>query len=171
MKKALLVIGVLLISTSFFSGCLNEKTGTLTLQLTDAPDLNITALYVNITKVDVHRAAAGNLTNASWETVVNESQIFNLTALINATEVLGSEELQVGKYTQIRLYISEANVTIDGEIFELDIPSETIKLVSGFWILPDQETTLTLDFDAKESVHKTGNDEYKLKPTIKIIEE
>lgn len=171
MKKVLLIIGFLLISTSFLSGCLNEKTGTLTLQLTDAPDLNISALYVNITKVEVHRAAAGNLTNASWETIVNESKIFNLTALINATEILGSEELSIGMYTQIRLYISDANVTIDDVVYALDIPSETIKLVRGFWILPDKTTTLTLDFDAKESVHKTGNDEYKLKPTIKIIKE
>ena len=155
MKKELIVIGLLIISTSFLSGCVSQRTGTLTLQLTDAPDLNITALYVNITKVEVHRSAAGNLTNASWEVVVNESQIFNLTALENATDVLGSQELQVGMYTQLRLYISEANVTIDGEVYELEIPSETIKLVSGFFVLPDQTTTLTLDFDAKESVHKT----------------
>ena len=79
--------------------------------------------------------------------------------MINATEILGSEELSVGMYTQIRLYINDANVTIDGAVYDLDIPSKTIKLVRGFWILPDKTTTLTLDFDAKESVHKTGNNE------------
>ena len=169
MKKILLVIAILLISTTFMSGCIKEKTGRLTLQLTDAPDLNITALYVNITKVEVHRSNAKNLTTTGWEIIVDESKIFNLTALVNVTDVLGSEEIPVGMYTQIRLHINDANVTIDGEVYDLYIPSKTIKLVSGFFILPDQITMLTLDFDAKESVHKTGKDEYKLKPTIKIL--
>ena len=29
---------------------------------------------------------------------------------------------------------------------------------------------LTLDFDIQKSVHKTGNDKYIFKPTIKIIQ-
>jgi len=30
---------------------------------------------------------------------------------------------------------------------------------------------LTLDFDIHESVHKTGSDNYIMKPTIKVIQE
>ena len=171
MKKIMLVIIAVVLSTTLLSGCIKDTTGTLTLQITDAPNLNITALYVNITSVEVHRSAAGNLTEAAWETIVNESKIYNLTAIEDVKVLLGSEEIQVGHYTQIRLYVNDANVTIDGVVYNLSIPSKTIKLVRGFWILPDTVTTLTLDFDAKESVHKTGNDEYKLQPTIKVIKE
>ena len=171
MKKIMLLIVVIVLSTMLLSGCIKDKTGTLTLQITDAPDLNIESLYVNITSVEVHRSASGNLTEEGWETIVNESKIYNLTAIEDVKVLLGSEEIQVGHYTQIRLYISDANVTIDGVVYNLSIPSETVKLVRGFWILPDKVTTLTLDFDAKESVHKTGNEEYKLQPTIKIIKE
>jgi hypothetical protein len=113
--------------------------------------------------------------NAGWYTIVNESQIFDLIALQEVTDVLGEETLSAGKYTQIRLTIEKAEITINNsgvlEAHDLKIPSGKIKLTKGFWINEDETTVLTLDFDIHRSVHKTGSNKYIMKPTIKIIQE
>ena len=173
MKKiGILIACVLLVSSSFFSGCISTEKGTLTLKITDAPgDLNISKALVTISYVEVHIAAGGNNSSAEWVTVINESQQFDLIQLVNVTDILGSTLLDVGIYTQIRLHIAEALVTIDGTQYDLEIPSQNVKLVCQFIIEPENTTTLILDFDIQESVHKTGSDKYILQPTIKVIEE
>jgi len=113
--------------------------------------------------------------DAGWKTVVEESQTFDLIALQDVKEDLGLQELPVGKYTQIRLTIEKANITIDNngeiEVHDLKIPSNKVKLIKPFYIYEEETTLLTLDFDVNESVHKTGNDKYIMKPTIKVIQE
>lgn len=177
MKKILtIIILITLIGAISFSGCLQTGTGMLILKITDKPgDLNITSAKINISQVKVHLSASGgNDTNATagWYTVVNESQIFDLITLQNnVTEILGSVNLSAGLYTQIRLYIEQAVLTIDGDEYYCKIPSNTIKLITPFEISPGNTTTLTLDFDIWESVHETGNNNYMFQPTIKIIQE
>ncbi len=59
----------------------------------------------------------------------------------------------------------------DKSQYDFEIPSKTVKLVHWFIIGPGDTTTLTLDFDVQESVHKIGNDRYILHPTKKVIQE
>lgn len=106
-----------------------------------------------------------------WVTVVEESQTFDLIALKDVKELLGTAELEAGHYTQIRLNVESALVTIDGVEYDLEVPSDSIKLVNAFTIKEGNTTTLTLDFDIQESVHATGSGKYILQPTIKVIEE
>ena len=75
------------------------------------------------------------------------------------------------QYTQIRLVIEEADVVIEGTVYPLTIPSGTLKFTSGFDINADEPTEMIVDFDAARSVLITGgvNAEYKMKPTIRII--
>lgn len=173
MKKIGLILAVLLmVSATFFTGCVSTEKGTLSLKITDAPgELNISKALVTISYVEVHIAAGGNNSSAEWVNVVNESQQFDLIQLENVTDILGNASLNIGVYTQIRLHIDEALVTIDGVEYDLEIPSETIKLVHQFIIESQETTTLILDFDIKESVHKTGNNRYILQPTIRVFEE
>ncbi len=86
-----------------------------------------------------------------------------------ATAVLGEEELEAGHYTQIRLVISEADVVVDGATYSLAVPSGTFKFVSGFEIVSDVPTELIVDFDAARSIHITGKGEYKITPTLRLI--
>ena len=113
--------------------------------------------------------------DAGWYTIVEESQTFDLITLQDVKEELGLKNLTVGKYTQIRLTVEKAEITIDNdgeiEVHDLKIPSNKVKLIKPFWIYEDDTTILTLDFDVHESVHKTGNDKYIMKPTIKVIQE
>ena len=167
------VLGIFLIATMLLSGCIQTETGTLILQITDKPgDLNISSAIVTLSSIEVHKSSAGNNnTSAMWMMVVEEAQTFDLIQLRNVKELLGSKNLSTGHYTQIRLHIDDAQVTINGTEYDLMIPSENIKLISGFWINESQTTTLTLDFDVNESVHRTGSDKYILQPTIRIIKE
>ena len=181
MKKAIILLIIMLTAiSSIFSGCIQSGSGVLVLQITDAPsDLNISKALVNISTVQIHKADFGtddnesedNESDAGWFTIVNKSQIFDLIQLIDVKEVLDQEELRVGWYTQIRLVVESALVTIDGVEYNLSIPSKNVKLISPFEIVANETTTLTLDFDVHESIHKTGNDKYIMNPTIKVIHE
>ena len=174
MRRIGILVAILMVAGTiiFFTGCITSEKGTLLLKITDAPsDLNISEALVTISFVEVHIAAGGNNSSAEWVTVINESQQFDLILLKNVTDILGSQTLEVGIYTQIRLHVAEALVTIDNVQYDLEIPSKTVKLVHQFIIEPEDTTTLILDFDIRESVHKTGSDKYILHPTIKVIQE
>ena len=168
MKNSIIIISVILnLLVVGLSGCINgEGTGVLILQITDAPpELKITKALINISNIEVHLIATG------WYTVVREEQTFDLIQLKNVKEVLGNKTLPVGRYTQIRFNIDDAFVTIDGIEYKLKIPSNNIHLISPFSINNNETTTLTIDIDVQESVHRTGNGKYIMNPTIKIIEE
>lgn len=172
MKKALLMVAILIVGVAALSGCISEGTGTLVLQITDAPgDLNITEALVTISHVEVHLSSFGNNTTAGWYTIVEEPQTFNLIELVDATEILGEENLSAGWYTQIRLYVDEALVTINGTQHNLTIPSKTVKLIKPFRIEGNVTTTLTLDFDIQKSVHPADDGKYIMNPTIRVIQE
>lgn len=165
------ILKYLLVVTGFLDGFVREGMGTLVIQLTDAPDLNITEALVNISMVEVHYAGVNqNDTNGTWITVVDESQTFDLVQLQNATDVLGEVNLSAGWYTQIRLFVEKALVEIDGVQYDLKIPSKKVKLIKPFLVQDNETLVLTLDFDVHKSVHKTGNSKYIMKPTIKVIQ-
>ncbi len=157
--------------------------GTLVLKITDKVDLtNVSSIDITIDKVEVYKAVIGEIVNetnetietnetttAGWETVVNESKSFDLIEITGVEEFLGEKTLTAGRYTQIRLEISDAKITIEDIQHDLKIPSKKIKLIHPFTIEANKTTTLVLDFDASESVVKAGP-QYILKPVIKIIE-
>lgn len=175
MKKIFALTAILIIiTTGMFSGCIKSGEGTLVLKITDDPDYSITEALVTISEVRVHYALVDDTDNndtiGEWITIVNESQTFDLIALQDVTELFGTVNLSAGWYTQIRLLIESALITVDGVQYNLTITSKNIKLIHPFSIQDGQTTTLILDFDVQKSVHKTGNDEYKFRPTIKVIQ-
>jgi hypothetical protein len=173
MKKIIVILAILIVgATSMFSGCVSEGEGTLVLLITDAPgDLNITEALVTMSEVKVHYAGIDdNDTIGEWITIVDEPQTFDLIALQDVTELFGTANLSAGWYTQIRLSVDQALVTIDGVQYDLEIPSKNVKLIKPWKIVDNETLILTLDFDVQESVHETGEGTYIMNPTIKIIQ-
>ena len=166
-NSVITIIVILTLSIVALSGCINTVgTGVLLLQITDAPsNLNITKALVHISHIEVHLIGTG------WCTIVEEPQLFNLIELKNVKKVLGNVTLSTGHYTQIRLNIDDALITIDGIEHNLKIPSDKIQLISPFSINENETTTLTIDFDIQSSVFSTGSNKYMMKPTIKVIQE
>ncbi len=104
-----------------------------------------------------------------WIVFSEEEKTFDLIAIQDLQEILGEKELDPGKYTQIRLLVKGAVLTIDGEEKEIRVPSGKIRLIHPFDIVANQTTTLLLDFDAEKSVVERGKTgKYNLKPTIKV---
>lgn len=180
MKKKYIVL-LSLLALFLLSSCSSAGKGTLVLQITDAPsNLNIQKALITISMVQVHKSgdAMGNSTNntnatteVGWITVVSEPQTFDLIAIKDVKEFLGSQTLEPGQYTQIRLTVEKAVVTIDDVEHDLTVPSTKLKLIHPFAIEAGKNTTLTLDFDAQKSITSTGSGKYNLRPTVKVIQE
>ena len=168
-----------------FSACSTEpsETGTLRLTLVDAPVPieGIEAIDIIFFSVLVHKTSDAVETDAGWITVLDDqlskdARTFNLLELVNgASAVLGEAELDAGHYSQIRLIIQSATITIDGTTSELTIPSgqqSGLKLIQGFTVDPDVITELTIDFDAGQSIveNPPGSGNYKLQPTIRLVQ-
>lgn len=181
MRRKYLVVLIVVIAVVAIAWYMTSVvTGTLVMQITDAPsDFNISKAEVTISSVEVHKSGVGGQENstigAGWHMVVEETMVFDLIAIKDVREFLGEAELTPGKYTQIRLSLDKALVTIDGTEHDLEVPSEKIKLVKPFNMREGITTTLILDFDAQESIQsagkEAGKDKYKLIPTIKVIED
>jgi len=169
--KIFAILGLLAVVLA--SGCVQTQgTGNLVLKITDQPNLDIEKALVTISKVQVHAAGESNTTEAGWITVVEEPNTFDLIEIMNVEAFLGSSELAVGRYTQIRLTVDSALVTINNTEHNLTIPSGTVKLVRSFEIEENETTTLILDFDAQQSIHSAGaSDKYIMRPTVTVTQE
>lgn len=106
-----------------------------------------------------------------WETLsISAPQTIDLVQLAKTHNFtsLGLTKLVNGRYTEIRLYVSTASATLqNGQKVSLVIPGREniVRVVQSFVIDSNKTTTLTMDFDAQNSVIKVG-DQYLLKPVV-----
>ena len=85
----------------------------------------------------------------------------DLLALRTVDRIIGTADLPPGQYSQIRLIVNSATVVDStGASFPVRVPSGAqtgIKLVDNFTITANQLTSITIDFDAAQSIVSTGN--------------
>lgn len=153
-----------------------SNTGTVSLRLTDAPtdDENVKGVYVTFDALRYQYADS----NDSWQDVdLNESRTINLLDLQDGnTTLLNHVELPAGEIAHVRFVLDTDDCWIDffvGEIQPLEVPSGDqtgFKAIGGFTIPAGGTVNVTADFDVRKSVTATGNGRYKLRPTIKIID-
>lgn len=171
-------IALLLVFSVFVTGCdtgSDAGTGTMTVEMTDAPIDSADAVNVDIERVEVNRAGDPD----GWTTLNETKETYDLLNLANgATAVIGSAALEAGTYPQIRLILAEEghSVEIDGNVYDMKVPSGAqtgIKLNINAEIEEDVEYVVLLDFDASRSVVQAGSSEqvpYLLSPVIKAKE-
>jgi hypothetical protein len=131
-------------------------------------------IKLKIGNITVH--AAGN--ESDWITVSNEIKELQLLDYTDMIAIIGQSVLDVGKYTQIRMYIVEGNITITNDFlyiysprdYPLKVPSKELKTAHEFSIAAGRTTVLTVDFDVENSVTKTA-DGYMLKPVVKVTDQ
>jgi hypothetical protein len=164
--------------------------GTLKIYLTDALEKNgandaYKNIFISISRIEAHFVEidveqldtedTGGSKKGNWQVIAqwDEGYKVDLIELEGKSILLASELLLPGKYTQLRVFLKDqAIIIVNGEEHNLDIPSVAqtgIKLNHPFDITSGYITELTLDFDTKKSIIKTGNGKYKLKPVIGII--
>lgn len=159
-----------------YSGSLTSGTprGALRLLLTDAPLDEVERVDVTIDRVDVTFADGAQ----APQTILDEPKTFNLLDLRGGfTAVLAEAALPIGRIQQIRLVVAaEGNsVTVDGEVFDLRIPSGEqtgIKLTrpGGFVISEDTTTEVVIDFDAEHSLHHNQGQGWLLRPVVTLVD-
>ncbi|WP_138429569.1 DUF4382 domain-containing protein [Fodinibius saliphilus] len=164
-------IALLIIISMVFVSCNTSSdgdTGTMTVEMTDAPIDSADAVNVFIERVEVE-----SQDGSGWITLNEPQQEYNLLDLVNgATSVIGTSELEAGTYNQIRLILSGTghSVVVDGKPYSMKAPGGQqtgVKLNINAEIEPDIEYVLLLDFEASRSVTKAGESgKYVLKPVI-----
>jgi hypothetical protein len=174
-------IGILLVVLGLFifTSCsdettnapVNEQNGRIIMYLADSPS-TLDSVIICVTRVEVHKS--GSDSTSGWFVINDSTRYFDLLRLTNgASVVLGDTSLSPGQYTQIRLIIGDGSYVIDQGIkHDLQIPSGAqtgLKLIHQFTIESDKLYELLLDFNVDKSIVITGNGQYKLKPTIRVM--
>lgn len=138
-----------------------------------------TELFIAIKSIQIH-AKTEEIENRSvvasgWTTIFEGEKSFDLLQFTNNIALIAEKELEPSNYTQIRLYVSSANIKIDNPLFEVDnktypmyIPSNVMKVVRPFAVEANKATVLTIDFDVPRMVSRTSQG-YTLGPVFKSI--
>jgi len=172
-----------------------QTTGKLVVMVTDAPTPEpIKEINVTITSLQVHKAGVkGTPTSPTSPTATatgseeddddggwidipldgasENGKTFDLFEVRNVQDLLGTQTLVSGNYTQIRLEVFRVEIVLDdgkSTILPAKLPSGKLKFVHPFEIDGNQTTEILLDFDAEASLHVTGKNEYMFKPVIKV---
>jgi hypothetical protein len=145
----------------------NNSSGSFTVKLTDAP-FNAQEVNVDIRQVQVNYAND----STGWISLNTNAGVYNLLALQNNVQAtLATGNNTGGTVQELRFILGSANsIKIDSVSYPLTIPSGgesglKIKVGKKFAATAD---SLVVDFDAGLSIIKTGNNEYKLKPVLKL---
>jgi len=154
--------------------------GFLRLTLQDAPVDDAKNVWVKISNIRVHRACddAEDCFTTVWENPTGQ----DIDLLVLKTMPLTfTTALPAGTYNQIRMAV------ISGEIvfgppgppdpsdlrYPLTVPSDEIKTHLHFEVTEGGMTQITLDLDAKNSIHiikKGKKDAYQLRPVVNVVE-
>jgi len=135
------------------------------------------ALNLTINSVEVHFVGANENATGQWIVLFSGEKTLDLLQYTDVIAIISEQELTPGKYTQIRLNLSDSTIKIYNlamyiynKTFPLKVPSKELKLIHNFNIEQNKTVVLTLDFDVEQSVEKIGLD-YTLRPTVKILEQ
>ncbi|MCR1024082.1 DUF4382 domain-containing protein [Cellulophaga baltica] len=163
----------------------NGGTGTLSIQLTDAPFLYDMVAEANVTifKIDARYKGAVETDSVSADgnsfiTLSEEEVPINLLELTNGiTENLVNLEVPAGTYDLVRVYVKGVNVILnDGTVYDLNVPSGEqtgikVFIQPGLVVKGGLSSDLLLDFDVSKSfVAKGGRNNlsgFNFKPEIK----
>jgi len=143
-----------------------QQSGRLNVYLTDAPLDDVASATVTISKVYL---IGGSDESGSRYTVTDTPQDYDLLTLQDGvTALLGSASIPAGDYTQLRLVVDQATITLaPGVTFSDGSSSKTLKVPSGgqsgikihlagpLHIEPG-ETNLVVDFDVSQNFVFTG---------------
>ncbi|WP_049824334.1 DUF4382 domain-containing protein [Desulfurivibrio alkaliphilus] len=149
----------------------------LSLSVTDAPVAEATAVWVQFSGVELQSSSHGRQT---FDFSEEPKQIDLLALEGGGSELLLDEvSLPAGNYQWVRLMVDTEPGVLDSYLVsatgehELTIPSGDqtgLKLIRGFVVPAGGHADFTIDFDLRKSV--VGDDEkgYKLRPTLRMVD-
>ncbi len=142
------------------------RAGTLQIFVTDPPPPDVDHVWVEVGDIEVHRAAG---TDSRWITIVEEPVRFDLVTIVGVQEFIGSQDIEPGFYTQLRMNVTRATVVVGDEEHDAFVPSGRLEFVRPFGVKDGEITGLVLDFDGDRSLNVTGTGQYLLKPVVMLF--
>ena len=135
------------------------SSGTLSIGVTDAPVSGVSHIYLTISGVELQ--GSGNTTNA----FSTASRQFDLLALVNVTQILGTDKVPSGNYSMIRFDITSAVATIGGANVTLTVPSGQVKVPISLQVKAGATTAVVLDVTADMTNISASNN---LRPVVTV---
>lgn len=160
----------------------NAGYGTLSVALMDAPATNVTQIVVEIAQLNV-KPEDGDALEFPIDPPL-QVDLLTLDANNSAT-LLDGAVVPAQHYNWMELVLNAAFdgdldsyvVTTTGGMEEIEIqeelrvPSGSVRLVSGFWVTDNQETSFMIDWDMRHGlVDPPGQPGFMLRPAFRIID-
>jgi Domain of unknown function (DUF4382) len=169
-NKFLAVIAFALLS---FFACKKDGDATIKIRLTDGP-ADYEAVNIEILSAKVH-TSNDTADQSGWQNLPINAGVYDLLQLSNGLDtLLGSMSLPSGHVSQIRLTLGDNNTLKNGGvIYPLEIKGgdkDQLKIQVHQEIEPGNTYSFLLDFDAGKSIKESGNDKYKLKPVVRLVD-
>ena len=158
------------------------QTGRVSLLITDGPTDEFDQVNVTLESISFISEEDGDDSSTGHETVVfDQSEIINLLALENYSDLLSTTLIPVGSYSKIRLHVSQVELVKldgDGNVIESHIaklPANgkiDLNPKEAFAVTGNGHLIIELDIDANKSIHivETGNGKikYNFRPVVFI---
>lgn len=157
-----------------FTSCKkNGNTSKVEVRITDSP-ADYDALNLDITRVEYHLSAGEQ--NSGWSVLDDTPRMIDILKLTNGLDsLIADAEIPSGRISQIRLILGNNNtIVVNGTTRNISVPSSSqsgLKLNVQTNLEADLTYRFLLDFDVAKSVVVTGNNNYILKPVIRVIVE
>ncbi len=140
--------------------------GIIEIRVTDPPPADVKSAVVHLTNIEVHRVSGDT---SGWIPVIGAPPSFDLMVVDEVTAVLGSANVTAGRFTQIRMDVTEVTGnTTDDVPYTAEVPGRKLKIVRPFNVGGGATTVLTLDFDGEKSLIRTGSNKFLFKPVVKL---
>lgn len=157
----------------------NTPKGKMSVRVTDAPIDGVDVkVFVQFSAIELH--GSGKTTRIEYD----PPKQIELTLLTEGktADFINDLELPAGRYQWMRLEVDTAQdldtyISVNGTPYELSIPSEErsgLKIVSEFEVIENKGSIYVIDFDLRKSITVTVNGlnvNYKLRPTLRLLEE
>jgi hypothetical protein len=154
-------------------------TGTLSLAVMDAPVYDVSEIWVTFTGVSLKPQGNGPAIDIDFPAPV-QVDLLSLNA-DNAETLLDSHTLPAGQYNWLDLHV---NADHDGvmdsfarfqtggvEEIEVEVPSGSLRLVSGLTITANQETSFLIDWNLHKGLNDpVGQSGLFLRPALRVID-
>jgi len=176
-KAVFLVVSALLGAGCSGGGGNGSATGTVSVSLMDRPVDDVTALFVTITDIHIKSQGGGPAIELPLTTAPMTVDLLSLTADSAALLVDGAV-VEAGEYNWIEFGIDDSDLTksyaitnAGGQVtIEIDVPSDKIRLVSGFTVGDNQAVQFLFDWEVgKGLTHAVGRGVYVLKPAFRVL--
>ncbi|MCH7824025.1 MAG: DUF4382 domain-containing protein [Acidobacteria bacterium] len=116
----------------------------------------------------------GFFTELSNGTVVSFNEELggiDLLSLRNQTVEAVDAQILAGTYSYVAFSVDEARsfVVVNGEVLPLSVPTGEVRVEGPFVVAPDSATSVTLDFDAENSLVQTADGSWLLQPQVTAV--